>query len=319
MTRTDLVTGAFGYSGTYISRRLLQMDHGVRTLTNHPRQHPGISTYPYTFDDPDALTAAFTGVDTFYNTYWSRYAHGGTDHQQAVRNSRALIDAAVRAGVRRIVHLSITNPDPDSFYAYYRGKASVEDYIRASGPSYAIVRPTVIFGPDDILMNNIAWLLRRFPVFAVPGDGTYRLRPVAVTDLAALCTRLGDLDVNTTVDAVGPETFTFIELVDAIAKAIGARSRILTMPPAMVSAISRGLSRVLRDVVLTRDELDGLMAELVHVDGPATCPTRVSDYLRDNADRIGREYASELARRRPEPVTPPADATASASVGQGEA
>jgi NADH dehydrogenase len=313
MTRTDLVTGAFGYSGTYLSRQLLQMGHKVRTLTNHPRQHPLIISHPFTFDDPEALTSAFSGVDTFYNTYWSRYAPGGTDHPQAVRHSQALIDAAVRAGVRRIVHLSITNPDPDSFYAYYRGKAAVEEYVRASGLSYAIVRPTVIFGPDDILLNNIAWLLRRFHVFAIPGDGRYRLRPVAATDLAVLCTKLGALHTDTVIDAVGPESFTFAELVDAIASATGTRHLTVRTPPSVVSAILRGLSWVLRDVVLTRDEIDGLMAELIHVDGPATCPTKVTDYLRENSDRIGRRYASELARRRPDPTTHPAAVTPSGS------
>jgi uncharacterized protein YbjT (DUF2867 family) len=303
MTRTALVTGAFGYSGTYLSRLLLQMGHDVRTLTNHPRNHPSIVSHPFTFDDADALTKAFTGVDTFYNTYWSRYAPGGTDHTQAVRHSRALLDAAARAGVRRVVHLSITNPDPDSFYAYYRGKASVEKHLRDSGLSYAIVRPTVIFGPDDILLNNIAWLLRTFHVFAIPGNGQYRLRPVAATDLAVLCTRLGDLRTNTIVDAVGPETFTFAELVDSIAAATGTRYRAVHTSPSVAAGLLRGLSWILRDVVLTRDEIDGLMAELIHVDGPATCPTRVTDYLRENADRIGRRYASELARRRPAPRT----------------
>lgn len=313
MTSTDLVTGAFGYSGTHLSRRLLQLGREVRALTNHPRNHPLIISHPFAFDDPDALVTTFTGVDTYYNTYWSRYAPGGTDHPQAVRHSQALIDAAVRAGVRRIVHLSITNPDPDSFYAYYRGKAAVEEYVRASGLSYAIVRPTVIFGPDDILLNNIAWLLRRFHVFAIPGDGQYRLRPVAATDLAVLCTRLGALHTNTVVDAVGPESFTFAELVDAIATATDTRHLVVRTPPSVVSAILRGLSWMLRDVVLTRDEIDGLMAELIHVDGPATCPTRVTDYLRENADRIGLRYASELARRRPSTETHPAAAAPSGS------
>lgn len=302
MSQTDLVTGAFGYSGTYLSGQLLRAGHTVRTLTDHPRPDHRITAHPYTFDDHDALVRAFTGVTTFYNTYWARYAPGGTTHSAAVGNSAALLEAARDAGVERVVHLSITKPDPHSFYEYYRGKAAVEDLVRGSGMSYAIVRPTVIFGNGDILINNIAWLLRRFHVFAIPGTGHYRLRPVAADDLAELCVRLGSERTDTVIDAVGPESFTFTELVQAIARATGTRVHPVHLPPAVVTVLLRGLSLLTRDVVLTRDEIDGLMAELIHVEGPATCPTRLTDYLHANAASVGRRYASELSRRRP--VTP---------------
>jgi NADH dehydrogenase len=299
MSQTDLVTGAYGYSGTYLRRRLQAAGHTVRTLTGHPPPDADIEVFPYRFDDPDALQAAFSGVTTFYNTYWARYEPSGTSHRDAVANTAALLAAAARAGVERVVHLSITNPDPGSFYAYYRGKAQVEDLVRDSGMTYAIVRPSVIFGGDDILLNNIAWLLRQFYVFAIPGDGRYRLRPVYVEDLAELCVRLGAERTDTVTDAIGPETFTFEELVATIARSIGSPFRPVHLPPALVSLALRGLSLVTRDVVLTRDEVDGLMAELVMVEGEATCPTPLTAYLAENADRIGREYHSELSRRVP--------------------
>jgi uncharacterized protein YbjT (DUF2867 family) len=299
VSQTDLVTGAYGYSGTFIRRRLERAGHTVRTLTGHPPADPDIEVFPFAFDDEGALKAAFDGVTTFYNTYWTRYEPSGTSHLQAVTNSAKLLRAAARAGVERVVHLSITNPDADSFYAYYRGKAEVEDLVTASGMSHAIVRPGVIFGGDDILLNNIAWLLRRFHLFAIPGDGRYRLRPVYVEDLADLCARLGESRTDTVVDAVGPESFAFEDLVAAVADAAGTAFRPVHLPPAVVSLALRGLSLLTRDVVLTRDEIDGLMAELVMVEGEATCPTPLTAYLRENSDRIGREYHSELARRKP--------------------
>jgi uncharacterized protein YbjT (DUF2867 family) len=298
MSQIDLVTGAYGYSGTYLRHRLEQAGHTVRTLTNHPAPNADVEVCPLDFGDPEALAAAFDGVTTFYNTYWSRYAPAGTSHQDAVTNTATLLEAAARMRVERVVHLSITNPDSASFYTYYQGKAAVEDLVTASGMSYAIVRPSVIFGGDDILINNIAWLLRRFPVFAIPGTGRYRLRPVHVQDLADLCVRLGADRMNTITDAVGPESFGFEDLVGTIAQAIGAPFRPVHLPAAAVSVLLRGLSMLTRDVVLTRDEIDGLMAELVMVEGEATCPTALTDYLRDNADRIGRRYQSELARRK---------------------
>lgn len=300
MPTTDLVTGAFGYSGTYLSRQLLAAGRRVRTLTTHPgTESAPIEVHPLRFDDPAALVRAFSGVDTFYNTYWVRYRQGGTSYQQAVEHTRVMLAAASTAGVRRVVHLSITKPSHDCFYPYYRGKAAVEDLVRASGLEHVIVRPTVIFGREDILVNNIAWLARRFPVFAIPGDGRYRVRPVHVEDLAELCVRLArEAPPGTVLDAVGPEVFSFEDLVTTVADGVGARCRLVHLPPAAVDVLLRGLAVLTRDVVLTRDEIDGLMAELVMVDGPATCPTRLTDYLREHRDEVGARYHSELARRR---------------------
>jgi NADH dehydrogenase len=314
MNETVLVTGAFGYTGTYLRQRLQAAGNTVRTLTSHaPRgADQTIEVFPYTFDDEAALTRAFTGVTTFYNTYWVRYAPGGTTYEQAVANTEALFAAARRAGVERIVHVSITNPDPTSFYAYYRGKARLEDALAGSQVSHAIVRPTVIFGGDDILINNIAWLLRHFHAFAIPGDGRYRLRPVHVGDLADLCVHLGGERENVVVDAVGPESFTFEDLVGTLAQATGTRWWPVHLPPAVVAVLVRGLSVLARDVVLTRDEIDGLMAELVMSDAQTSCPTRLTDYLRENGDVVGRIYQSELARRRP-PSTGTTSAVACAS------
>jgi len=239
MSDIDLVTGAFGYTGRYISKRLLDAGHQVRTLTDHPRPRlrsaaadggagagadaagAPIDVHPFSFDNRPALVDSLRGVTTLYNTYWVRYVHGGTTYDQAILNSRMLIEAAAEAGVKRLVHISITNPTHDSFYEYYRGKAQVEDAVRASGLSYAIVRPTVLFGENDILVNNIAWLVRHFPIFLVPGDGRYRLRPVATSDLADLCVRLGGERENLTIDAVGPQSFAFEDLVRTIAEAVG--------------------------------------------------------------------------------------------------
>lgn len=296
----DVVTGAFGYTGRYLSERLLADGRQVRTLTAHPaarQDHDSIGVHPYRFEDRAALVASLRGADTFYNTYWARYPHGGTSYDRAVHNSRMLIEAAAEAGVRRMVHISITNPSDDSFYGYYRGKAQVEDILRGSGLSHAIVRPTVLFGGNDILINNIAWLVRRFPVFAIPGNGRYRLRPVATADLADLCIRLADEPGNVTVNAIGPETFTFEGLVTAIVAAVGTRCRIVHLPPALIGLVLPALGLLTHDVILTRDELRGLMSEYVHVDGEPTCPTRLTDHLAANGRQLGSRYQSELARR----------------------
>ena len=229
------VTGAFSYSGKYITRRLLERDEQVITLTGHPdRPDPydgKVKAYPLNFEDEAGLIASLQGVQTFYNTYWVRFDRGENTQPRAVENTRTLVKAAVKAGVERIVHISITNPSSDSHLPYFWGKAANEQAVIESGLSYAILRPTVLFGAEDILINNIAWLLRRFPFFAIPGDGGYRLQPVFVDDLAKLAVDVGYTQDNIVWDAVGPDVFTFEELVRLIGKTLGLNRSLLHVPP----------------------------------------------------------------------------------------
>ncbi len=211
------VTGAFGYSGKYIAKRLLAEGRPVITLTNSTDRAnvfgDRIQVFPFHFEQPDELARSLHGVETLYNTYWVRFNHPLFSHADAVRNTLVLFEAARRAGVRRIVHVSITNPAEDSPLEYFSGKARLERALIESGLSYAILRPTVLFGKEDILINNIAWALRHLPVFGVFGDGRYRLQPIYVDDLAELAVRWGDATENVIVNAIGPETFTYRELV----------------------------------------------------------------------------------------------------------
>ena len=181
----DVVTGAFSYSGAAIARELRAAGHRVRTLTAHPGRAPAgtdMEVRPLDFADPATLAESLRGAHTLYNTYWIRFPHGGETHATAVANSRALFAAAARAGVQRIVHVSITHADPASPYPYFSGKAAVETCLRDLGVPHAIARPSILFGGDGVLLNNIAWLLRRLPVFAVGGRGDYRVRPIHVDD-----------------------------------------------------------------------------------------------------------------------------------------
>lgn len=297
-----VVTGAFGYSGKYIARRLLDSGRRVRTLTNSPhRQNPFgsvVEAHPYNFDRPDELTRSLLGATVLVNTYWVRFDHRDFTHAQAVRNTLCLFEAARRAGVPRIVHISITNPSAESDLPYFRGKAELESALRESGLSYAILRPTVLFGREDILINNIAWMLRRFPVFGVFGNGTYELQPIFVDDLARLAVEASDLRDNVVRDAIGPETFTYRGLVSLVGKAIGRRRPIVSIPPKVGLAVARLIGLVVGDVVVTPEEVAGLMRNLLVTSSPASGNTRLSQWVTDNGETLGRGYSSELARRR---------------------
>jgi len=299
---THAVTGAFGYSGRYIAQRLLDTGRRVITLTNTmPRQDPfegQVARFPLAFRNPRDLASSLRGVTVLYNTYWVRFNYRSFSHAEAVENTVALFRAARDAGVRRIVHVSITNPSTDSPLDYFRGKAQLEEALGESGMSYVILRPAVLFGREDILINNIAWLLRRFPVFGVFGDGRYRLQPIYVDDLAALAVHHGARRDDVTLDAIGPETFTYRELVRVIGESIGRPRRIVSVSPALAYWFGRGLGVLTRDVVITREEIRGLMTELLYVEGPPTGSARLTEWARAHRDQLGRRYASELARRR---------------------
>lgn len=298
--RHDVVTGAFGYTGHHITAQLLARGRRVRTLTGHPnRPNPfgdRVEVARYSFVDHDRLIQSLSDADTLYNTYWIRFGRGGIDFEDAVRNSARLFHAASRAGVRRIVHVSITKPSLDSPLPYFRGKAQVEQALAGCGVPYGIVRPTLVFGEGDILINNIAWLLRRFPVFGIPGSGAYRVRPVSVEDVARLCLETAAMDDNVVIDAVGPEVFTFVEMVRQIRNAVRSRALLTRMPMGLVRPLVGLLGLAVHDVLLTPDELAGLADELITTDGPTTGPISFSGWLKQHAALLGVKYASELDR-----------------------
>jgi NADH dehydrogenase len=295
-----VITGAYGYSSSHIATRLVTAGKRVRTITGHPdRPHPlkeQIETRALEFDNPLGLVEALQGATTLYNTYWVRFAHGRTTHALAVAHLKTLIQAAADAGVERVVHVSITNPSLDSHLPYFSGKAQVEEFLKASGLSYAILRPAVFFGGRDVLINNIAYLLRRLPVFGIPGKGEYGLQPIHVKDMANLAIEQGRSRENLTLDAVGPEVFSYRDLVHLIARQIGKRRPIIHLPRSLILAAAQVLGWFVHDTIITGDELDGLMANLLVSKESPTGTTRFSDWLNEHSDTLGREYANEMER-----------------------
>ena len=296
----DVVTGAFGYTGKYITRQLLSKGRKVRTLTGHPdRQNPfgdKVAAFPFNFDNRSELVESLKGATTLYNTYWVRFPYGPVTFEQAIANTVVLIKAAEEAGIRRIVHISITNASEASELAYFRGKGILENAVIRSGLSYAIIRPTVVFGNEDILINNIAWFLRRFPVFTIFGAGDYRLQPVYVGDLAEIAVRAAQRDDDVILDAAGLEVYTFEQMVRLVAENVGRRARFIHLRPGLGLLLCRLMGYVVRDVVLTRDEVEGLMSNLLVSADPAAGQTHLSDWLSRNAGTVGTRYVSELQR-----------------------
>ena len=296
-----VVTGAFGYSGRYIAYRLLDAGHIVVTLTNSlKRDNPfggKVQAFPFNFDQPDRLAELLGGTDVLINTYWVRFDHRLFTHSEAVANTKVLFRAAKQAGVRRIVHVSITNPDIHSDLPYFSGKAELESALTTLGVSYCILRPTVLFGKEDVLINNIAWSLRHLPIFGVFGDGEYKLQPIYVDDLASAAVEKAVGEQNEIVNAIGPETFTYRELVETVKRTLGLKRLVVSVPPELGYWACRATGLLVRDVIITRQEIQGLMQGRLYVDAPPLGETKLTEWIDRHKDTLGRHYTSEMARR----------------------
>jgi len=296
-----VVTGAFGFSGRYITSRLIQKGIHVRTLTGKsPSFSPFngvVKAFPLNFGYPAQLAESLKGAEVLYNTYWVRFNHARFNHSEAVENTLKLFEAAESAGIKRIVHISITNPSEDSPFEYFRGKATLEKALMQTGISYAILRPAVIFGKEDILINNIAWFLRRSPVFGVFGDGEYRIQPIYVDDLAKLAVEQGEHTDNVIIDAIGPETFTYRTLVREIGRSIGVKRKIVSVSPAIGYLAGLLVGKIARDITITREEIGGLMSDLLYTESSPVGSTKLTEWMNENSQTLGAHYSNELKRR----------------------
>ena len=299
-----VVTGAFGYSGRWIAKELLARGHRVRTLTNAiGRDDPfngRVEVHTVDFDNHSAMVNSLSGADVLYNTYWVRYKdpNGEYAHDLAVENIRKLLDAAKEAGVGRVVHFSVAHPTKAPDWSYFRGKVQVEEILKSSGLSYAILRPTVFFGGErDVLINNMAWLIRRFPVFGIFGWGKYPIQPVHISDVARVSVDQGANDENIVIDVAGPEKYEYREYVRLIAKSMGIRRLVLPVPPIVAWMVGRAVGMILDDRVITRAEIKGLMQGLMATDEPPTGLVSFADWIHENGNTLGMRYQNDMKER----------------------
>ena len=301
MPPLHVVTGALGYTGRAVAERLIAQGVRVRTLTNSTdRPNPfgaALDIKPLAFDDADALARSLDGCEVLYNTYWVRFNHRLFNFERAVANTKALFAAAKRAGVARVVHVSILHARKADDLGYYKGKHELELALESLGVSHAMVRPGVLFGRFDVLVNNAAWVLRRLPIFGVFGDGSYALRPMHVDDMADLMVRAGAGREDQIIDAVGVERFTYRQLVAEISRIIGVRKPIVSVPPSAGYAVSKLVNPMVNDVIITREEISGLMRGLLDSDQPATGSTKLTEWAEMHKAELGVRYANEIGRR----------------------
>jgi NADH dehydrogenase len=296
----DVVTGSFGYIGKYITQELLIRGREVKTITTHPsKPNPfgeKVKALNYNFDNPRKLTAYLSGCETLFNTYWVRFNYRHWSFEKALENTKILFNCAKDAGVRRIVQISVTNPSEQDDLPYYQGKAQQEKFLRELGIDYSIVRPTLVFGKEDILVNNIAWTIRKFPIVPIFGSGEYQVQPVYVEDLSTIAVDRSMSEGSHTIDAVGPEIFTYEAFLRLIAQELNRKIVFIHTSPAIGVTLGKFIGWFVKDVVLTKDELRGLMENKLTSTQEPNGETYFSEWLHDNRQLIGSKYTSELNR-----------------------
>ena len=298
------MTGAFGYTGRWIAHQLLDEGKRVRTLTNAVgRDDPfdgQVEVHPLDFQNREALVESLRGADVLYNTYWVRYNHHSKqfDHEIATDNCRLIFEAAIEAGVRRVVFFSVAHPEQAPKWSYFRGKVITENTLRDCGISHAIVRPTVLFGGGrNVLVNNIAWMLRYIPVFGLFGWGNYSIQPIHVRDVARIAIELGARDDDITRDVAGPETFIYKDFIKLIARSMGVRRLLVPMPAIVAWLAGRVMGLFLRDMIITRAEIRGLMQGLVASEEEPLGEISFSEWVAEKGPELGRHYHNDLEER----------------------
>ena len=199
-----------------------------------------------------------------------------------------------RAGVEKIVHVSVSCADRADDLPYFRGKHRIEEWLASSGLDHAIVRPTLVFGPNDILVNNIAWILRRFPLFCDPGWGRVpRAARLAARHRPHLRRRSRAARPST---PRGRRRMTLRELVAALARRDRREGAAHRRPARADHAAHAAGGRLLRDVIVTRDELAGLSRSLLISGEEPLGRDRFTEWVPAHAATLGRSYVSELKR-----------------------
>jgi NADH dehydrogenase len=297
MAKRAVITGAFSFTGSAVAREMIRRGWSVHTLTNRtpPTDAKTLTSSPLKFD-LQYLKKTIEGADLFINTYWVRLPWKNIGFQTAIDSTRLLVKAVQEAKVPRLVHVSVSNAEKGANLGYYRGKFELETLIAGCGISYAIVCPTLILGPNDVLANNIAWFLRYFPVFPVPQGGRYRLQPITLSDTARIIADAAESAENIKVDAAGPEIFTFYDYLLVLARNCGVNPALVSAPNWVALAGLRMVEPFLGDIVLTREELLSLKQELLISNHSPLGKESVIEWLEGNAAQLGRKYANDLKR-----------------------
>jgi uncharacterized protein YbjT (DUF2867 family) len=262
------IFGGTGFVGRRIARHL-SATSAVRIASRHPARAEGDNLEQVVADAHDgrAVEAAVEGADGVVNAISLYTEHGGdTFHSVHVEAAARIASAARRAGVKRFVHLSGIGADPASRSPYIRSRGEGDAAVQAAFPGAVVVRPAVMFAPDDAFLTTIVRLLRSSPAYPLFGDGRTRLQPVYADDVAAAIAQILRQTPRPypIYELAGPRIYSYEELLRTVARTAGLRPALVRIPFAFWGAAA-GLAEMLPHPPLTRNQV-----ELMQIDTTAS-------------------------------------------------
>jgi uncharacterized protein YbjT (DUF2867 family) len=289
------VFGGTGFVGRRIVRQL-SATAAVRVAARHPGPAEGDNVEQVVADarDERAVEAAIVGADGVVNAI-SLYTEHGSDtfHSVHVEAATRIARVARRAGVKRLVHLSGIGADPASRSPYIRSRGEGEAAVQAAFPGAAVVRPAVMFAPDDAFLTTIVRLLRSSPAYPLFGDGRTRLQPVYADDVAAAIAQILRQTPRPypIYELAGPRIYSYEELLRTVARTAGLRPALLRIPFAFWGAAA-GVAEMLPHPPLTRNQV-----ELMQIDTTASASRPGLGQLGISPRSLEDELKAMLARK----------------------
>jgi uncharacterized protein YbjT (DUF2867 family) len=265
------VFGGTGFVGRRVARHLSDLTATVRVASRHPARAEGGDVEQIVADahDERSVEAAVAGADGVVNAI-SLYAEhkGDTFHAVHVEAAARIAMIAQRAGVKRLVHLSGIGADAASASPYIRSRGEGEAAVQAAFPGAVVIRPAVMFAPDDAFLTTILGLLRTLPAYPLFGDGRTRLQPVYVDDVAAAIAQAlrQPQRPSPIYELAGPRVYSYEELLRTIARAAGLRPVLVRIPFAFWDAAA-GLAEFLPRPPLTRNQVELMQIDTTASDG----------------------------------------------------
>jgi NADH dehydrogenase len=274
MTRVA-VTGGRGFVGSEVVRQLRGADVAV-VVVARPGAPSASDTVAAAVTDVEALTRAFDGCEAVVLCAGINHERGRDTYDEVhIRGTAAAIEAARHAAVRRLILVSFLRARPDGPSPYHRSKWAAEQLLRASGLEWTAIRPGVIFGRGDHLLDHLSRAFHTFPMFGLVGRAARGVRPVAVADVARVlvAAAAGDERLrDRTIHVLGPERLTLEAAVRRVADVVGRRPWLIPVPVAAHRLLARGWEAVMDVPLVARAQVeilaDGLDTPLADSEPP---------------------------------------------------
>lgn len=261
------MTGATGYVGSEVVRKLLRRDHEIRALVRSsaragPLRDLGIQMVTGDLSDRSALRSLVEGAGAVVHLAAVIVEEGRQTFQAVhVAGTEALLDAGREAGTPLFLHMSALGARGDAgATSYHRTKWAAEEAVRGSGLAHAIFRPSIVAGPGSVPLGKMVSMIRLLPVVPVIGDGRYEMQPVWIGDVAeAFARALEREDLRGSFDVGGPERLTYHQVLDHLETALGVRRPRVRVPVEIVRFAAAAGAALPNLAPITSDQLQMLL------------------------------------------------------------